>query len=178
MCTSLHRPCHSVSCVLAVCLSCCMYRRVVYVALVHVIHISVWALCAKFLAALTIWLPSFKVCSRVDFVEESQRCAPVRRVCAVRTWGACAPCRLRVIWESSNFVKHNKKKKSTPLRGAGSPCEILAQNSTRGAMFQLYLPLETIDPRRVGKKNPRHLRNSTDSSTCNVREFRAKNIIQ
>lgn len=24
--------------------------------------------------------------------------------------GACAPCRLRVIWESSNFVKHNKKK--------------------------------------------------------------------
>lgn len=71
-----------------------------------------------------------------------------------------------------------QKKKSTPLRGAGSPCEILAQNSTRGAMFQLYLPLETIDPRRVGKKNPRHLRNSTDSSTCNVREFRAKNIIQ
>src|SRR3954463_13341513 len=53
-----------------------MYRRVVYVALVHVIHISVWALCAKFLAALTIWLPSFKVCSRV-ILWRSRNVAPL-----------------------------------------------------------------------------------------------------
>src|SRR3954462_10433975 len=87
-----------------------MYRRVVYVALVHVIHISVWALCAKFLAALTIWFAKFQGLLTGGFCGGVATLRPCPPSLCRGYEGACDPCRLRVIWESSNFVKHNKKK--------------------------------------------------------------------